>query len=580
MTFRNILSFGNKATTIKFDNGLNLITGKNGSGKSSALLDTMAFGLYGKPYRSINLENLINRKNKKNLEVSITFSINENTKYEIIRGMVPKNLVIKKNGVKVKQLSSKALNQDEIDKIIGIDYKMFKEIISLSINHNAPFLDLPAAKKREIIEQIFNINIFADMLKEVKNEIKDNKLKISIKEKEIAFGEENLNSEQKRIEDITKTKNNFDNNKKEDIANIDKKLNEYATKLTNLKTEATRLKTETETKLETETNIETLKNDKKTLTEKIAENKYIIKQSDKDIEFLENNDVCPTCKSEFKNKSEELQSLKNNKNSAQQQINEDQKKLDDINLEITKIEKKIQQDRESALKIKLIKTQYADTKKEIEETKIKKEAILAREFTIDINSIVSGYDKKKLELDLNKSELEVSTEEQNINLSVVDVLSDSGIKTYVFEQLIPILNYNINEYLKLFDLSVVIEFDKFMEASIKILNGYEENASYYGFSEGEKKRIDMAILLSFIGVTKSIADWNCNILVIDELLDSSIDKEGLDTLLDSLKSMIKSIGNLGVYIISHRMEKEYSDQFKSLIQISKDFSGFSQIKMN
>jgi len=123
--------------------------------------------------------------------------------------------------------------------------------------------------------------------------------------------------------------------------------------------------------------------------------------------------------------------------------------------------------------------------------------------------------------------------------------------------MIPILNYNINEYLSLFELPVKIEFDKYMNENIKVLGGNLDNVSYYCFSEGEKKRIDMSILLSFIAIKKSLATWNCNLLVIDELFDSSIDEAGLSKLIDSMNNMITDENNLGIYIISHRLKKEY-----------------------
>ena len=276
MTFQNILSFGNTATTIEFKNGLNLITGKNGSGKSSALLDTLSFCLYGKPYRKVNISNLINRKNKKKTLVSVTFVINDSTTYEITRGLKPKVLEIKKNGNPLKKMSSSGLTQDEIDKIVGIDYKLFKQIISLSINHNDPFLDLPAAKKREILEQICNINIFSDMLAVFKKEIKDTKIKYELKYKESSMILSAIESDTDKLDDIKKTKDNFDKDKQEDIDEIDKKITSYKSKIADIKKEGKALLTESKEQSNEDT--KELKASRDKLKEVISQNKYKIKQ--------------------------------------------------------------------------------------------------------------------------------------------------------------------------------------------------------------------------------------------------------------------------------------------------------------
>lgn len=573
ITFRNILSFGHKPTTINFKNGLNLITGKNGSGKSTALLDALCFCLYGKPYRDINIDKIINRKNKKDVEVTVKFSTNKDS-YEITRGIKPKKFIIKKNNTTQKKLSSTKLNQEEVDKILGIDHKLFKQIISLSINHNEPFLSLGVAKKREILDQIGRIDIFASMLKQIKSEIKDLKIKIGIKEKEVLFSDNHITNEKKRIEDIKKTKKNFDKDRQKDLDGIDDKISTYQTKLDEIKSEGKITKIGTVLK---DTRPE-LQEQKTKHTEDIAEQKYIIKQAVKDKDFLESNDVCPTCNAEFKDKDSELQSLIASKLNAETKIEMSQKELDIINESITRIEDNINEVRDIKLKLASLKDKFINIQSEIKELKDRRTDIVSRKFDIDIDAMDKGYEEYLTNHKVNKSELDELKDEFDIAVSVSEVLSDTGIKSYVLEQLIPILNYNINEYLRLFDLSVSIEFDKFMEVIIKTLNGHGEDESYYAFSEGEKKRIDMAILLSFIGVTKSLANWNCNLLVIDELLDSSIDDDGLEKLIESLESMVNDSGNLGVYIISHRMKKEYSNQFNSLIEVKKNSNEFSEIR--
>jgi len=296
LTFKNILSFGNKETTINFNKGLNLVTGANGSGKSSAILDTLSFCLYGKPYRKINIDEIVNRKNKKSLEASCVFNCDNDT-YKIIRGLNPNNLQVFKNDEELQLLSSKRLNQNEIDKIIGLEYKLFKQIISLSINHNKPFLAEPIDKKRDIIEQIFNIKIFGEMLKYVKKENSDIKVDGDIKVKTINILKENIKGMRKRIEELNNAEKNFSENKKNDLENIDTKLNQIKSDIKKLKSKIS----ENEKELESSdiSTIEDLKTQREDILKNINECEYKIKNSKKTIKSLTQHTICPTCNTEI-----------------------------------------------------------------------------------------------------------------------------------------------------------------------------------------------------------------------------------------------------------------------------------------
>ena len=168
-----------------------------------------------------------------------------------------------------------------------------------------------------------------------------------------------------------------------------------------------------------------------------------------------------------------------------------------------------------------------------------------------------------------------------INNDIIqNILSENGIKAYFFKKLIPILNKKINEYIKIFELPIIIQFDEFMNETIYNMDNLRSNISYHAYSEGEKKRIDMSILLSFINITKTISNWNCNILMIDELLDSAIDENGLEKLVWSLKNLTYESKNLSIYIISHRIQQDYISQFKNCINVQKNSNGFSEVIFN
>ena len=219
LKIQNLLSYGNNETVINFDNnGLNLITGENGTGKSSAMLDAISFALYDKPYRKIKKGELINRKNKKNLKVDFSFTIND-IEYRLVRGLKNREVDLEFwiDGVQQDLLSSKGLTQLEIESKIGIDYKLFKQIISLSINYNKPFLTLSAAEKRELLEKFFNIDVLAAMLKEAKSVLKELKIKKNMEIQAIDILTSSLKTDKARILQLVESKKTFDADMKKEV---------------------------------------------------------------------------------------------------------------------------------------------------------------------------------------------------------------------------------------------------------------------------------------------------------------------------------------------------------------------------
>lgn len=577
LTFKNILSFGNKETTINFNKGLNLVTGANGSGKSSAILDTLSFCLYGKPYRKINIDEIVNRKNKKSLEASCVFNCDNDT-YKIIRGLNPNNLQVFKNDEELQLLSSKRLNQNEIDKIIGLEYKLFKQIISLSINHNKPFLAEPIDKKRDIIEQIFNIKIFGEMLKYVKKENSDIKVDGDIKVKTINILKENIKGMRKRIEELNNAEKNFSENKKNDLENIDTKLNQIKSDIKKLKSKIS----ENEKELESSdiSTIEDLKTQREDILKNINECEYKIKNSKKTIKSLTQHTICPTCNTEIseEHKHRELDKLTTlNKELEGNVIEYEQQRK--------KIEGTISELDELKSKLNIIEhnnIRYADKIKmynlNIKDLNERKEEINKRTLDIDITSVNTEYESKIKEYKLIHKDWKHLNERMKNNDIVSSILSENGIKSYLFKKLIPILNKNINEYITLFELPINIQFNEFMEEKIRTIGSSEGELSYYSFSEGEKKIIDMSILLSFIQITKTLSNWNCNLLIIDELLDSSIDESGLEKLIKSLKNMTYE-SDICIYVISHRLQQQdYFSHFQNVLHVEKNSNGFSTIK--
>lgn len=577
ITFENVLSFGANPTTFEFNKGLNLITGTNGSGKS-ALLDAISFCLFGRPYRKIRIEELINRKNKKNLKITCRFVIDKRDEYIITRCLNKDRIEISKNGEELDLLSSKKLNQEEIDKIIGINYEMFKQIISLAVNYNRPFLSLPAKDKRDIIENIFNIKVFGQMLKSIKDKTKDLKIQSDMNRNTVSILEANLKTLRKHVTEMTDAAKNFDKNKQNELNASEKRHKTFQSEKDKLSKKLDTYNARV-SKIEQYDDIDELRKLKDELVSIINKSEYRVKESTKSLGLLDENDVCPFCQSKITEKHKQEEVTRLNKI-----VVKETKIIESSKKKRGRLEKKIEKKREAKSKqaeltaeIARIEDRLQMVESELTHIGDRIESITNREMNFNLESLTNEFDEKKEEYKTVFQHGQSMTATAKNNDIVINILSESGIKAYFFKKMIPILNAKINEYLKVFDMPVMIEFDEFMNEKITNLENLRTNISYYSYSEGEKKRIDMSILLSFISITKVICNWNCNLLVIDELLDGAMDEKGLDKLVSSLKAMTADVDSLCVYIISHRLQQDYYEMFNSCIQVSKNSNNFSVI---
>ena len=716
ITFQNFLSYGSKPTVIEFQKGLNLVTGLNGVGKSASILDSISFCLFGKPYRDIKILELINRKNRKGLVVECEFEIDHTTTYLVTRSLKPDALYITKNGLEIDLLSSKKLNQDEIDKILGINYELFKQVISLSINHNKPFLSLSLQEKRNIIEQIFSIVVFGQMLKILKKKNCDEKIQFDLTRNTIKLLEENIKSLRKRLSEAKIATENFSKDKEKDLENITERINQYESEkqtilnkistieipdntedenklqalniaLENIIKSLSKLEYNTKIKNNKEKDLEKLnkriedKNSEKQLIlsnielivfddkpidkleltnlntelesiiKDLSTNEYDVKLAKNKISFInKNKDICSECGQAIteEHKKQELQKYNDKINIATIEITKlnDSKKLvqnkitelknqikeaednkneiknlndkleyiekeiinlskqkddiekieidnskddelslntskEDIQLQINELNKKIKDTDNKKSEKKSLNDKIGYIDKEIIHSYKQKDDISDRKMELDVDSIQNEFDIKVLEYkSISKKESELE-EKLKINKISSDILSESGIKSFFLKKLIPVLNNKINEYIRLFEIPIIFSFDEQMNE--KIVSGdctYRE-ITYNSFSEGEKKRLDFAVLFSFIDIQKMISNWNCNILTIDEMLDSSVDSNGLDKLLESIKRMIRETNNnLSIFIISHRINNsEFDDIFDRKIEIKKGVNNFSHIEV-
>lgn len=599
--FKNILSYGNNLTEININTGLTALLGSNGNGKS-VLLDALSFCLFGKPYRDIKIKELINRKNKKDLSVSCVFVVDDVNEYTLTRGISPDVLTIIQGGSELDLLSSKKLNQIEIDKILGINYDLFKQIISLSINQTKPFLTLKAQERRDLNEQIFNVKIVGEMVKYVKKENSDFKIKRDMVSRVVTIGESNIIELKSRIDDISDAKKDFERLKSADRkrhqdkidANADEvyklckkteKLQDQIDKLVIVKVDTLK---EDIVSFEKDIKAETLR--ERTLEKEIAVLSSEINSKRKFIQNLNVYDICPTCNHSLtvEHKQAEIVSCETIVDIIQSKIELKEAECDLIRLRIANFEKDIKkknaeinaqrlvddEKRNLEYEIKSAESRVLDIRRETTNARQMIEDIDGREFNLNVDEITESYNKKVVELQSSKDELTLVTNELKTNEMILKVLSETGIKSFIFRKIVPVLNQAINKYLEFFGMPVTVNFDETMEETIRIL-GHHSDVSYASFSEGEKKRIDMAILLSFIKITKYLANWNCNLLIIDELLDSSVDEAGLEKLLMSLKTVALESKNQSIVIISHR--QELVSHFNTIVKVEKSASGFSNV---
>ena len=522
------------------------------------------------------MNQLVNKYNDKNLEVYMTFQIG-NDNYEIMRGLKPTLFELKKNGQSIDALSSKKLNQDEIDKLLGINERLFKNIVGIAVTNNKPFLSMSIGDKRALIESIFNIDILSEMAKEVKkrNTIEKSEQRLKITELDGYNGRiaDNKNS----MEKIKTFIDQFEDNRTKELD----KLNGDIDKLNDKINTCTKNIQLGEEKIDAFKQNVDVPDDKEfaSLAKSLGVAEHEKTNINKTLKTIGDASVCPICGSELDegHAKEHIDKLK-----------EDLKVLEEDTIpNLKKLETEYNEKKEKALdnqqKIEEIKDRVKEQKfnkstyeKNIEELKEKIEEVKNKKCDLTLDEqekLVSELTEKVEILQQNINDI---THKIEIDNKLIDVLGDEGLRMYFFKKLLPVLNSKINHYLQKFELPVTLEFDSFMNETIKT-GRFEQQ--YNQFSGGERSRIDMAILLSFFDISKIISNWSCSMMMIDEILDSYVDADGLDKFMSTLYNIVtENDKNLGIYVISHKLS-EMTLPYNELITITKK-SLFSELKVN
>jgi len=584
--FRNFLSYGNKETVLELSTpGLISLSGANGCGKSS-FLDAITFALYGKPYRKVKINQLLNRKNKKNLFVQVYFQQNL-VDYRITRTLHPNSIKIEKRDPHSKDyvdqelLSSKALDQEEIDKIFGIDFNTFKHIVAIasSASHSKPFLALSAGDKRRLIESVFNLEMIGDLMKLVKMDKSENKSKLLNASNSVSLYTSMLAQLIKQFDSSKEAIENFTKRKEADLELILDKISNTKNEVNKLQARVDGLEQFIDRSLydSIDLGMKELVKERETLNHNIGECNARIKHAEKILDSLNNNDICPSCNTN---------------------ITETHRKMEQNNFSSV-IRDAIAERKDMRNQIKIVDENYADKQKSLEDMQQVKSTYqsLKTKITSLLNNIEEyeqefgkksnedlniNIDVTKQLIDDNNKNLESSNEElsicsdREIVLDITDyLLSDNGIKTEFYNIITPIFNNSVNDYLTKFELPYILTFNHEFDYTIQSIQNSEEEINYYSFSEGEKKRIDISVLLTFIKISKKISNWNANFLVFDEIFDGGIDSEGLTLILDTVKKIVAD-EQLTTFIISHKLS-DHAEIFDRNIVVTKE-DGFSKIE--
>lgn len=567
LSFCNIMSYGASGAEIDFQAGLNTIKAANGSGKSS-ILDALTFVLFGKPYRDIKLSELVNTSNGKGLEVTCEFRIGTDT-YMIRRGLKPAVFEIYKNGKEMDMLSTKKLNQDEIDKLLGINLRLFKNIVAVAVTNNKPFLSLPIGDKRALIENIFNIDVLGSMCKDVKKRKTVNNTELDLKTTERRGVVNSIEDNESYIENMRRYIASFnevkDANLKTIRENIDKYQKEIDKRTKNLAIAESKIKELTE-----EIGAVPDRSVGESLNMEIGKVQSIIDNINSTLSKLKKSRLCPVCNSPLDegHARKHIEGMLAEKKVMEKEtlpgLMERYRAYSDI--------VKTYQEKQSFIQTIRDKARTEEITRSTLETELNKaKQNLEKESGKACPASVDSYVEKLNALraqseELNK-DIDVLTEKILIDTQLIKILGDDGIKSYFFKKLIKVLNKSVNEYLNKFELkNTTIEFD---ETIAETMTTNLIPRTYSSYSSGERTRIDMSILLAFFDISRQISNWSCNLLFIDELLDQNIDQSGIEQFVSTLYNLIQlNKKKLGIYIISHKLS-ELKIQITSTIEIKK-----------
>lgn len=563
LRWMNLLSTGNQFTEVLLNKSKStLILGENGAGKST-ILDALFFVLYGRPFRNINKPQLMNSITGKGLLVEIEFSIGHK-EYMIRRGMKPNVFEVYQNGVMINQNSDVREYQEMLEKnILKMNHKSCGQIVVLGSANYVPFMQLPAGARREVIEDLLDIQIFSVMNTLLKEKINQNKADIRDAEYQIDLIEQKIEMTQKHIASLQINNDELIESKEQMIADLQCQIDEASVQIEAINKTIEELS-------ETISDAKSITEKKSKVLELESTLETKIRTLKKEVQFFHNHDNCPTCKQGIEHEFKETR------------ITDRQKQLTEVEDALVKLESKIIQINSRIEEITKVNNEITKLNNKIIEhngdirswnnsiTTIRKEINSIRSNTSQIDNSQNEIDELRKDL-TKKSKLKYDLIGQKEILDISSsLLKDTGIKTRIIRQYVPIINKLVNKYLAALDFFVNFELDEKFTETIK--SRFRDEFSYASFSEGEKMRIDLALMFTWRAIAKLRNSATTNLLIMDEVFDSSLDVSGTEEFLKILDGLTS---DSNVFIISHKGDQLY-DKFHSVIRFEKH-KNFSRI---
>lgn len=562
--WRNFLSTGDKFTEVQLNRSPStLIVGQNGAGKST-LLDAISFTLFGKPHRDINKPQLVNSINNKNCEVEVEFSIGKH-KFKVTRGIKPGKFEIYQNGQMINQASNARDYQKFLEQnILKLNHKSFHQIVVLGSSSFIPFMQLPSGHRREVIEDLLDIGVFSKM----NGLLKDRSMKLREQLKDMNYQldllKEKINLQRKYIREITEINDGQIKEKQSNIAAFYKEIEELQTKNTFL---SDQIEKSSEGLKE---GLNKAHDKKQALLHYKAQFEQQIRTVVKDAKFYEDNDSCPTCS---QNIGEDLRQQK--LGAARQKAKELNEAVLHASDESAAVESTIERLTNVAEKVREWTSDISSNNREI--TRLQGQI---RAFENDISTISGregdlGDANRKLVEQLEEkeslTERKLEMNEQRIYFEACsEMLKDTGIKTKIIKEYLPVMNNLVNKYLQVLDFFVQFHLDENFTETIR--SRHRDAFNYASFSEGEKQRIDLALLFTWRQIAKMKNSAATNLLILDETFDSSLDHDGVENLMKILGTLDQ---DSNIFVISHKGDL-LDGKFRSKIEFTKE-NNFSKM---
>lgn len=560
--WKNLLSTGSQFTEVKLNKSTTtLIVGENGAGKST-ILDAICYALFGKPFRNINKPQLLNSVNQKQMLVEVEFSIGTK-EYKVSRGMKPNIFDISLNGQLINQDAASRDYQKYLEEhVLKLNYKSFTQIVILGSASFTPFMQLPTSHRREIIEDLLDIKIFSIMNDVLKDKLTDIKQKISDLDQQIEIGKTKIKLQQEYIKTL-------EDDKQKRVEDVQKQIHDAAEETARL---SLLVSDEKQKQLHLESNISdaeskrSLRQKMESLLRSLADR---IKTQKKQIEFYHEHDVCPTCSQDLTTSVREkavhqhegtIQELQNAVEQLQSQYQDTQTRLD----EIVDIEAKISEHQDRIIDLN---TQIIGNQKLIQSLQQTLQSTSTDTANVEEEKTKLKHLAKEI-VAVSHSKTGLVEERHYLDIAGL-LLKDTGIKTTIIRQYLPAINKLVNKYLQAMDFFVSFELDEAFNETIK--SRHRDDFSYASFSEGEKAKIDLALLFAWRSIARMKNSANTNLLLLDEVFDGSLDVNGTDYVMNILNSIGEENN---IFIISHK--DALFDKFRSVIRFEKH-SNFSRI---